>query len=184
MNKKKKSIFQQATAKVAKLLKLSFATIVADDGTTLYIDGDAVEGATVYVLTETGDYQVAADGTYNSEGRVYVISGGVITSISNGDAENFEVDVPEPEEATGTTVSVDEYNDLVEIVADLLDVVREQDVDIEAHHEAIMDLEAELRKARKESNAAPADNGRKLAKKDKKIDFADQKMKNLVANFK
>lgn len=183
MSEKKKSIFQQATAKVAKLLKLDFATISAEDGTMLYVDGEAIEGANVYVLTETGDYQIAPDGVYVADGVSYTVSNGTITNVSTQDAsEEFEVEVEEAPESTGEVTSED-LNQVVEVVNDLLDVVREQDAEIESLNEAVIELESELKKAKKETNGAAATT-QTYSRKTDAINFADQKMKKLIQNFK
>lgn len=183
--KKKKKIIYQATAKLARLLHLEFATINADDGTTLYIDGDVQAGAAVYVLTEPGDYQIAPDGTYVSEGVTYVVSNGSITSVSPDASTEMEVEVEEATEATGE-VTAEDHNDLVEVVNDLIDIIREQDEEIENLNETVVALETEFRKATTTTNGRPAKATTSFNKsaRSKSINFADQKMKKLIQNFK
>lgn len=184
--KKKRSILFQAKAKLAKVLKLEFATVETDAGEILYIDsdGDASEGDAVYVISENGDYVAAPDNDYVAGSRTYVVRGGMLESITIDeefeDAENVD---PAPE-ATGTEVSVEEHNELVEVVNEILDVVKEQDAEIADLAEEVVMLEAELRKARGKTKGKPAEKARFTKERSSRFDFADQKMNKLIENFK
>ena len=95
----------------------------------------------------------------------------------------MEVEVEEATEATGE-VTVEDHNDLVEVVNDLIDVIREQDEEIENLNETVVALETEFRKATTTTNGRPAKPATSFNKRSKRINFADQKMKTLIQNFK
>lgn len=183
MSVKKKSILFQAKAKLAKMLKLEFESVTTDDGKSLYVDGDIVTGAAVYELNDAGEYIPAADGTYMAGDRTIEVLNGMVTSVEID--ENYENadEIPEAGDATGNTVSVEEHNELVEIVNEILDVVKEQEAEIGNLQDEVVKLDTELKKATGTSSGNPARNDR-FNRTGKNIDFADQKMKKLIENFK
>lgn len=185
MRKRKMSIMHQAKAKLGKMLKLEFATVTTDDGITLYIDGDGVEGDSVFEVNENGEYVSVADGSYVAGGRTYVVSNGTITEVIVD--ENFQEaeTIDEAPEVEGEIVTAEEVNDVVEVVNEILEVVKEQDEEIQQLAEEVVMLEAELKRATGRSNAKPATTNK--FNKDAKVGrfaFADQKMQNLIKNFK
>lgn len=190
MANKKQSILTQAKFKLAKMLKLDFATVVAESGETLYIDGEATQGAEVFVLDDAGQYVAAPDGTYTENGVSYVVANGIIQSVSTAEEfENAEDLTPAPE-SVGEVTSED-VNEVVEVVNDILDVVKEQDTEIDELidivnelADEVVELRAEMKKYSGSTNGKPVEKQKFQKKSGKGIDFANQRMKKLVENFK
>ena len=83
------------------LLRLSEAQ--TEEGVTLITDGELEVGAEVFVDGEEG-LTPAQDGTYNYNGTVITVEGGVITAITEKPAETEETpeETPVDENATET----------------------------------------------------------------------------------
>jgi hypothetical protein len=73
------------------LLRLSEAP--TEEGVTLITDGDLEVGVEVFVDGEDG-LTPASDGTYNYDGKVITVEGGVVTAIAEAQTEEPE---PQPE---------------------------------------------------------------------------------------
>ncbi len=180
--KHKQSIMTQAKFKLAKMLKLKFATIDTDQGEILYVDGDIQQGASVYVVTESGDYVQAGDGEYTADGVTYSVMNGVISAISG--EENFEnAEDVDPADPVSGEVTAEDVNEIVEVVNEILDVIKEQDDEIMELAEEVVMLQDELKRAKGTTNGKPAQT-EKFNRKPGRFSFADQKMQKLIENFK
>lgn len=180
---KKKSILFQAKAKLAKMLNLELASVETSDGKTLYVDGDIVAGAAIYELTDAGEYVPALDGTYTADGMTIVVSAGTVSSVEAEEGFENTGDIDPADESSGDVVSPQDHNDLVEVVNEILEVVKEQEEEISSLQEEVVKLDTELKRATASSKGKPAGKDT-FNKRTKAIDFADQKMKKLIENFK
>lgn len=164
-------IFSKAKIKLAKHMKLSFASVVTDEGITLYYDAEEFrDGIEVFVIDEEGNYYYPENGNYVVDGRTAVIEDGIVTSYTENSAEDMQ-DVPNeeelPEPATGDSPTAEEFNELLDVVAEMIEAQHEQEAEIEA-------LKVELSNAKKTSNAEPIIPTTKLSSK---VDFSSTESK-------
>ncbi|MCD8041516.1 MAG: hypothetical protein LUH10_00475 [Tannerellaceae bacterium] len=163
---KKKKILFQAKAKLAKMLNLEFESVETNEGKTLYADGEIVAGTAIYELTDTGEYVPAGDGTYTAGDMVLVVQGGMVSSVNT-----------EQEFAPG------EQSELLEIVNEILNILKEQREEIDGLQDEVTELSTQLRKATGTSKGKQVGKN-SFNRRSKEINFADQKMRNLIKNFK
>lgn len=174
----------QAKLKLAKMMGLKLASVETDKQ-TLHYDGDTIdEGTEVFVVNADGEYVLPEDGIYvGADGFIYEVEAGVVTSRKPKDAEEelsdedkekakekLEDEAPDPEDVpdpeAGETVSVEKFNELLQVTKDLAGAV----VSIEEKVDDSMgELQEKLRAALKMSKAdfykgAPAGNGTSKSK--------------------
>ena len=140
----------------AALLKLSEVT--CEDGTTLVTDGDLEVGAEVFTNGEDGLIPVA-DNTYEYDGTVITVEGGVITNIAEKPAEeetpaeetpveeNAEEETPAEEEVVEETPAEEQSTEetaeeVAEVGEEVAEEATEEVVDVEALKNRIAELEA------------------------------------------
>lgn len=166
----------------AALLKLSEVT--CEDGTTLVTDGEIEVGAEVFVEGEEG-LTPASDGTYNYNGTVITVEGGVITNIADKPAETEETPAEETpveenaeeetpaeevvEETPAETESTEETAEQVaEVAQEVAEEATEEVVDVEALKNRIAELEALVEELKAKLEEPVADSVEEEMKKDEK----------------
>ena len=80
----------QKLLKLAKMI-MKFATVETDKG-VLYIDGELLTGALVYIEDENGEFVAPEDGTYETEDLIVTVKDGAVEKI-----EQKEAPVEDPE---------------------------------------------------------------------------------------
>ena len=162
------------------LLRLSEAQ--TEEGVTLISDGEIEVGAEVFVEGEEG-LTPASDGTYNYNGTVITVEGGVITAITEKPAEteetpaeetpveeNAEEETPATEEEKPTTEEEDVITEeVVEVAEEINEEVKNEDeVDVEALKSRIAELEALVEELKAKLEEPVADSVEEEMKKDEK----------------
>lgn len=115
-------VLRKCKVKLARLLKVDFSAIETDKGPLQY-DGELGIGTDVYILNDVGEMQPAPDGTYQAEdGTLIEVTDGCISDMDQEAAGEEEMEEEKganslPEDGE---VSVKDYNQLVEIVNDLV----------------------------------------------------------------
>lgn len=116
------------TALSRTIVKLNYIT--TDKG-ELYFDGDELlKGMQVYVLDENGAQVPAPEGEYTYDNKIYIVVGGIVegvTSQEENKEERAEADVSDVPSETGEVVSVESFNELADVVREL--VVEVQDLE-------------------------------------------------------
>lgn len=102
--------------KLARVLQM-YAKI-ATDGGDIEVMGDLVVGADVFVSGEDGEPIPAPDGNYTTEdGKVIVVSGGIVSEIKEAEAPSDEQDealAEDEQEQTPDEVAEDVARDIAE----------------------------------------------------------------------
>lgn len=161
------------------------AEVVKEDGTVVYTDADEfAPGVSVFV--KDGEEVVPApDGEHKLEdGRVVIVSEGVVESISEAEVEEEMSD--EPEFATKAEMNA-KFNEFANILADALNLSIEMSKESDAAKEKAAELEAKLSKAEEEKanletqlNAQPAASSVKNETKERKeLTLSEQEINNL-----
>lgn len=166
----------------AALLKLSEVT--CEDGTTLITDGELEVGAEVFTNGEDGLIP-ASDGTFEYNGTVITVEGGVITNIADKPAEteetpaeetpveeNAEEETPAEEVVEETPAETESTEETAEQVAEVAQEVAEEAtvevVDVEALKNRIAELEALVEELKAKLEEPVADSVEEEMKKDEK----------------
>ena len=166
----------------AALLKLSEVT--CEDGTTLITDGELEVGAEVFTNGEDGLIP-ASDGTFEYNGTVITVEGGVITNIAEKPAEteetpaeetpveeNAEEETPAEEVVEETPAETESTEETAEQVAEVAQEVAEETteevVDVEALKNRIAELEALVEELKAKLEEPVADSVEEEMKKDEK----------------
>ena len=164
------------------LLRLSEAQ--TEEGVMLITDGEIEVGAEVFVEGEEG-LTPASDGTYNYNGTVITVEGGVITAITEKPAEteetpaeetpveeNAEEDTPAEEVVEETPAETESTEETAEQVAEVADEVAEEAteevVDVEALKNRIAELETLVEELKAKLEEPVADSVEEEMKKDEK----------------
>ena len=92
----------QKLLKLAKMI-MKFATVETDKG-ILYIDGELILGALVYIEDENGAFVAPEDGTYETEDLIVTVKDGAVEKIEQKEAPvdeeaKVEVDTEMEEQA-------------------------------------------------------------------------------------
>ena len=88
----------QKLLKLAKMI-MKFATVETDKG-VLYIDGELILGALVYIEDETGEFVAPEDGDYETEDLIVTVKDGKVEKIEQKEApvdEEAQAEDPEVE---------------------------------------------------------------------------------------
>jgi len=166
----------------AALLRLSEAQ--TEEGITLITDGELEVGAEVFVDGEEG-LTPAQDGTYNYNGQVITVEGGVITNIAEKPAETEETPAEETpveeaaeeetpaedvvEETPAEEESTEETAEQVaEVAEEVAEEATEEVVDVDALKNRIAELEALVEELKKKLEEPVADSVEEEMKKDQK----------------
>ena len=163
---------------------VKLAEVVKDDGTVVYIKEDELAPG-VSVFVKDGEEVVPApDGEHKLEdGRVVIVSEGVVESISEAEVEEEMSD--EPEFATKAEMNA-KFNEFANILADALNLSIEMSKESDVAKEKAAELEAKLSKAEEEKaeletqlNAQPAAPSVTKEKKVEKIRMSAQEIAQL-----
>ena len=92
----------QKLLKLAKMI-MKFATVETDKG-VLYIDGELILGALVYIEDENGEFVAPEDGAYETEDLIVTVKDGAVEKIEQKEAPvdeeaKVEVDTEMEEQA-------------------------------------------------------------------------------------
>ena len=101
----------QKLLKLAKMI-MKFATVETDKG-VLYIDGELILGALVYIEDETGEFVAPEDGTYETEDLIVTVKDGKVEKI-----EQKEAPVDEEAPAEDPEVEVEIENEEAETMTE------------------------------------------------------------------
>lgn len=162
------------------LLRLSEAQ--TEEGITLITDGELEVGEEVFVDGEEG-LTPASDGTYNYNGTVITVEGGVITAMTEKPAEteetpaeeetveeNAEEEAPAEEVVDETPAEEESTEETAEQVAEVAEEVAEEAteevVDVESLKNRIAELEALVEELKKKLEEPVADSVEEEMKKD------------------
>lgn len=125
--------------KMAKQTEMKLESISTDNGLLHYVD-ELVVGVDVWVEDADGNAMLPDDGNYTSDGKVIVVENGVvvdikeseeIVDIENKDSIEQEIDPNDvPTEEQGEVVSVEKFNDLVEVVKELTQEVNDLEEEV------------------------------------------------------
>lgn len=163
MKKKNLSVFDKAKVKLAKLLKIKFATLKTDKGDLSYDEenGEIEVGTFVYVEVEDGEVSIPENGDYVADGKTYTIEDGIVTAIKDVKpeeiAEEIDEDFEEEEKKEEEIVEIEVEDvvtkDDIQAVIDVVEAIQEEvehivDEVAEVKVEVAETVE-ELRKAKK-----------------------------------
>ena len=166
----------------AALLKLSEVT--CEDGTTLITDGELEVGVEVFTNGDEGLTPVA-DNTYEYDGKLITVEGGVITNIADKPAETEETPAEETpveenaeeetpaeevvEETPAETESTEETaQEVAEVAQEVAEEATEEVVDVEALKNRIAELETLVEELKAKLEEPVADSVEEEMKKDEK----------------
>lgn len=166
----------------AALLKLSEVT--CEDGTTLITDGELEVGVEVFTNGDEGLTPVA-DNTYEYDGKLITVEGGVITTITEKPAETEETPAEETpveenaeeetpaeevvEETPAETESTEETaQEVAEVAQEVAEEATEEVVDVEALKNRIAELETLVEELKAKLEEPVADSVEEEMKKDEK----------------
>jgi hypothetical protein len=164
------------------LLKLT--EIQSEEGVMLITDGELEVGAEVFVDGDEG-LTPANDGTYNYDGKVITVEGGVITAITDKPAEteetpaeeetveeNAEEETPAEEVVEETPAEEESTEETAEQVAEVAEEVAEEAteevVDVDALKNRIAELEALVEELKKKLEEPVADSVEEEMKRNQK----------------
>ncbi len=130
---------------------LQLSEIATEEGVTLVTDSELEVGAEVFVNGDDGLIP-ASDGTYNYNGTVINVEGGVVTSITETPVETEETPVEaetetqeetaEDETPAETESTEETAEEVAEVAEEVAQEATEEVVDVEALNARIAELEA------------------------------------------
>lgn len=142
----------QKLLKLAKMI-MKFATVETDKG-VLYIDGELLTGALVYIEDENGEFVAPEDGTYETEDLIVTVKDGAVEKIEQKEApvedpEKVEVEVdtemeeqaPADEEAPADDPKDAQIKELETKITELEGLLQDRDAIISELTEKIKELE-------------------------------------------
>ena len=127
----------QKLLKLAKMI-MKFATVETDKG-VLYIDGELILGALVYIEDETGEFVAPEDGVYETEDLIITVKDGKVEKI-----EQKEAPVDEEAQAEDPKVEVEIENEEQAPVDEEAPVEDPKDAQIKELENKITELEGLL----------------------------------------
>ena len=140
----------QKLLKLAKMI-MKFATVETDKG-VLYIDGELLTGALVYIEDENGEFVAPEDGAYETEDLIVTVKDGAVEKIEQKEApvedpEKVEVDTemeeqaPADEEAPVDDEKDAQIKELENKITELEGLLQDRDAIISELTEKIKELE-------------------------------------------
>lgn len=159
--------------KVAKLMKIDLASETLDNFTIYFLEGDElVEGLEVFSMNEDGEYIAFPDGSYSWGEKTVVIENSIVQSI-NEKTETGEAEMKKMEKLEAEVVTVEDFNQLIEVVNEIIEEVDKQGGDVEpiATTEELKAVKEKLSKMEPEFEKLKADL--KLAKETSNGNFVD-----------
>ena len=140
----------QKLLKLAKMI-MKFATVETDKG-VLYIDGELILGALVYIEDENGEFIAPEDGTYETEDLIVTVKDGAVEKIEQKEApvdEEAQVEVdtemeeqaPADEEAQVDDPKDAQIKELENKITELEGLLQDRDAIISELTEKIKELE-------------------------------------------
>ena len=142
----------QKLLKLAKMI-MKFATVETDKG-VLYIDGELLTGALVYIEDENGEFVAPEDGAYETEDLIVTVKDGAVEKIEQKEApvedpEKVEVEVdkemeeqaPADEEAPAEDPKDAQIKELETKITELEGLLQDRDAIISELTAKIKELE-------------------------------------------
>lgn len=141
----------QKLLKLAKMI-MKFATVETDKG-VLYIDGELLTGALVYIEDENGEFVAPEDGAYETEDLIVTVKDGAVEKIEQKEAPvedpeaKVEVEIeneeqaPADEEATVEDPKDAQIKELENKITELEGLLQDRDAIISELTEKIKELE-------------------------------------------
>lgn len=140
----------QKLLKLAKMI-MKFATVETDKG-VLYIDGELLTGALVYIEDENGEFVAPEDGIYEAEDLIVTVKDGAVEKIEQKEApvdEEAQVEVeieneeqaPVDEEAPADDPKDAQIKELENKITELEGLLQDRDAIISELTEKIKELE-------------------------------------------
>lgn len=142
----------QKLLKLAKMI-MKFATVETDKG-VLYIDGELLTGALVYIEDENGEFVAPEDGAYETEDLIVTVKDGAVEKIEQKEApveepEKVDVEVdtemeeqaPVDEEAVAEDPKDAQIKELENKITELEGLLQDRDAIISELTEKIKELE-------------------------------------------
>ena len=166
----------QKLLKLAKMI-MKFATVETDKG-VLYIDGELILGALVYIEDENGEFVAPEDGAYETEDLIVTVKDGAVEKIEQKEAPadeeapvEVEVDTemeeqaPVDEEAPAEDDKDAQIKELETKITELEGLLQDRDAIISELTEKIKELEDKA-KAPVEEPVKMSATGRNAANKE------------------
>ena len=140
----------QKLLKLAKMI-MKFATVETDKG-VLYIDGELLTGALIYIEDEAGEFVSPEDGAYETDDLIVTVKDGKVEKIEQKEAkvedpEKVEVDTemedqaPVDEEAPAEDPKDAQIKELETKITELEGLLQDRDAIISELTEKIKELE-------------------------------------------
>lgn len=140
----------QKLLKLAKMI-MKFATVETDKG-VLYIDGELILGALVYIEDENGEFVAPEDGTYETEDLIVTVKDGAVEKIEQKEAPadeeapvevdtEMEEQAPADEEAQAEDDKDAQIKELETKITELEGLLQDRDAIISELTEKIKELE-------------------------------------------
>lgn len=151
--------------KLAKMI-MKFATVETDKA-VLYLDGELVEGALVYIEDENGEFVAPEDGEYKTDVEIITIKDGAVEKIEaiEDPVEEETVEVEAEEEAPvdeGEKVSVTVGDERDAIIEELKNKITELEGLLQDRDAIIEELTAKLKEA-EDAAKAPVEEPVKMS---------------------
>jgi hypothetical protein len=83
--------FTKLEALFAKLIKKTFVNVKTSEGVDVYFDGELMEGSKVFA--DEAMTVPAPDGVHTVDGKVFTITGGVVTKVEEVQAAKTELEI-------------------------------------------------------------------------------------------
>lgn len=162
---------------------LQLSEMATEEGVTLVVDDELGVGVEVFVNGDEG-LVPASDGTYNWNGQVITVEGGVVTNIAEAnpveetpteeeepatvEEETAEEETPAEEQPTEETPVEEVPAEVAETAEEIIEEVTEEVVDVEALKTRIAELEALVEELNKKLEEPVAESVEEEMKKDEK----------------
>lgn len=170
-----------------KELKLKFAKFISNfeeietDKGKLMIDGDAIIGKEVYIISAEGDAVAAPDGEYKAGDITYVVVDGMISEIKKPETTPTEPVNAETDETKLSTEVKEETKEEVDtfkedskkLINELLSVISELD-------KKVSEMDAKFESIKKTPMAKTIDEQLKETKKEKEELSQEERIKRLI----
>jgi hypothetical protein len=134
-----------------KFLKINFDSSTANDGTTLYYDGELEQGTEVWIMLDDGSFDFPPDGDYKINGNTYIVENGVVLEKRSDSDEDMKDEEKEKMEAEdlNDAVSEDDFEDLKDVVETLVNGLESLGEQLTTQVEMLSALKVEFEAAKK-----------------------------------
>lgn len=135
----------KAKLKLAQLAKLELGSTQTDKGTLYYTEeGDLLDGYDVFVLDDDGAYITPEDGEYNYSGKTAYVENGVVIRIESENNNENDENMKKAAKLETEVVTVENFNDLVDVINEIIDVVEDLGGDVTETAEELKSAKEEL----------------------------------------